>query len=376
MTEPSPMTPAATPQQLPETATALTYPCAGCGARVEFAPGTTMLRCPYCQHEQALVPAARTVTEHSFAELADKPRAAVAAHVLSCQRCGATSDSNALSTQCQFCGSPLVADADASVQIPPEAVLPFEVDRAGVRSALRTWVSSRRFAPTSFRKVSEAESLTGTYIPHWTYDADTASDYTGERGEHYWVTETYTTTVNGESQTQTRQVQHTRWYSARGTVSRSFDDVIVRATTHVDDKHQDKLEPWPLEHAVGYQPEYLAGYAALRYDVEPEAGYQTAKERMAPVIQTDCRQAIGGDEQRVHQVSTRYANVTYKLMLLPVWIVCYIFAGRTWQVLVNGRTAEVIGQRPYSKGKIAAAVLAALIVIVAIITLIATHRSH
>jgi DNA-directed RNA polymerase subunit RPC12/RpoP len=354
---------------------ALTFPCAGCGAKVEFAPGTTVLRCPYCQHEQPLIPAARQVQEHSFAELAAKPRSTVAAHVLKCQRCGATSESDALASTCQFCGSPLVADDHASAQIPPEAVLPFEVDRAGVRTALREWVSSRWFAPNAFKKVSDAESLVGTYIPHWTYDSDTTSDYVGERGEYYWETETYTTTVDGKTQTQTREVRRTRWYPASGTVARSFDDVLVRATAHVSGEHQDKLEPWPLTQAVAYQPQYLAGYSALRYDVEPEAGLESAKAEMQPTIVRDCGDDIGGDEQRVHGVNTRYANITYKLMLLPVWVVCYLFAGRTWQVLVNGRSAEVIGQRPYSKVKIAVAVLAAMIVIAAVITIIVLAKS-
>jgi DNA-directed RNA polymerase subunit RPC12/RpoP len=363
-------------EQVPAPSSALTFPCAGCGAKVEFAPGTTVLRCPYCQHEQPLIPAARQVQEHPFAELAAKPRTAVAAHVLSCRRCGATSDSDALASTCQFCGSPLVADEHASAQIPPEGVLPFAVDRAGVRTALREWVSSRWFAPKAFKKVSDAESLVGTYIPHWTFDTDTTSDYLGERGEHYWVTETYTTTdANGHSQTQTRQVQKTRWYPASGTVARSFDDVMIRATAHVAGEHQDKLEPWPLEHAVAYQPEYLSGYSALRYDVEPEAGLEMAKAAMQPTIRRDCMSDIGGDEQRVHGVNTRYSNITYKLMLLPVWVVCYLFAGRTWQVLVNGRSAEVIGQRPYSKVKIAGVVLAALIVIAAVVAIIVQARS-
>jgi DNA-directed RNA polymerase subunit RPC12/RpoP len=361
------------PPPLPDT---LSFACPGCGARVEYAPGTTMLRCPYCGRVQELGPETRTVREHAFADLATKPRGAVAAHVLTCRKCGATSDSDALATTCQFCGSPLVADVDASPQIPPEAVLPFKVDRTGVRAALGTWVASRRFAPRRFRKVADAESLVGTYLPHWTFDADTTSDYVGQRGEHYYVTETYTVTVDGRPETRTRQVQHTRWYTASGTVQRAFDDVVVRATAHVADDRQDKLEPWPLAEAVPYRPEYLAGYSALRYDVEPQAGLLTAKDQMAPIIERDCRGDIGGDEQRVQHVSTTYANVMYKLMLLPVWVVCYLFAGRTWQILVNARTGEVIGQRPYSKWKIAGAVAAAVIAIAAIVVLLVTrHRS-
>ena len=360
-------------------ASAHAYPCSACGARVEYAPGSSVLRCPYCGNEQQLAPAARSVREHDFQEfttLPRKPLGSVGAYLYSCGKCGAKTESDALSEQCQFCAAPLVAQTDGGELVAPEAVLPFEVDKAGVRSALRTWIASRWFAPSSLKKVSDAESLRGTYLPHWTFDSRTISDYTGERGEYYWVTETYTETVNGQSQTRTRQVRKTRWHRASGTVNRDFDDVLVAATHHVNDKHLDQLTPWPLEHAVAYQPDYLAGYQTLRYDVEPEQGLGTAKSRMAPIIDGDCRRDIGGDEQRVHSVDTRYFDVMFKLMLLPVWIVCYLYAGRAFQVLVNARTGEVIGERPYSPLKIAAAVLVAIVAVAAIVLLFAAghHR--
>jgi DNA-directed RNA polymerase subunit RPC12/RpoP len=352
------------------------YKCAGCGARVEYAPGTTSLRCPYCRLEQPMIPAARTeIREHPIAELAVKPRAAVGHHVFTCRSCGATSESDDLATRCPFCASPLVADSEAVAQIAPEAVLPFGVDRAGVRGALRKWVASRAFAPNGFRTVAEAESLAGTYMPHWTYDASTRSDYTGERGDAYYRTETYTTTVDGESRTETRQVREIRWHHVSGSVDRAFDDVMVRGTDRVAHQKQDKLEPWPLDRAVAYRPEFLAGYTALRYDVEPTDGLESAKAVMADVIRQDCRHDIGGDEQRVHQVSTQYADLTYKLMLLPVWLVCYVYAGKTWQVVVNGCTGEVIGDRPYSRWKIAA-VLAALAAVAAVVWIVLAYRHN
>jgi DNA-directed RNA polymerase subunit RPC12/RpoP len=356
----------------PGTVSPSSYPCNGCGARVEYAPGTNALRCPYCGHEQQVVATGREVREHAYAELAGlsrKPVGSVGAHVFRCQKCGAQTESNALSDRCQFCGAALVADPSLGDLIAPEAVLPFQLDRNGVRTALRRWASSRWFAPSTLKKVTEAESVKGTYLPHWTYDSRTASQYTGQRGEHYWVTETYTETVDGQQQTRTRQVQRTRWYPASGQVRRDFDDVLVAATQHVSGKQLDGLAPWPLEQAVPYQPDYLAGYQTLRYDVEPETGLDTAKGRMAPVIAEDCRRDIGGDEQQVHSVDTSYLDITFKLMLLPVWIACYLHAGRTYQVLVNGRTGEVLGQRPYSVGKIIAAVLAAIAAVAVIIVL-------
>jgi hypothetical protein len=96
---------------------------------------------------------------------------------------------------------------------------------------------------------------------------------------------------------------------------------------------------------------------------------------MAEVIEDDCRHDIGGDEQRVDSVDTEYRDVMFKLMLLPVWIACYLHAGKTYNILVNGRTGEVAGERPYSVAKIVAAVLAALIVIAAIVTLILINKN-
>jgi predicted RNA-binding Zn-ribbon protein involved in translation (DUF1610 family) len=350
------------------------YPCANCGANVEFAPGTTVLKCPYCGAETPLMPTGARVREHAYAEfagLARKPVATLAPYTFTCRGCGAVTQSDKISDRCQFCSAPLVADATSGEMVAPEAVVPFGLDRAALRETLRKWASSRWFAPNSLKKVTEAESSHSTYLPHWTYDTRTTSRYSGARGEHYWETETYT--ENGE--TKTRQVQRTRWYAASGVVARDFDDVLVTGTTRVSVKHLDELEPWPLLESQPYRPEFLAGHETLRYDVEPEAGLETAKSRMAPIIEGDCRGDIGGDEQRVDSVDTDYRDIAFKLMLLPVWIACYLHAGKTYNILVNGRTGEVAGERPYSVPKIVAATVTALLVIAAIVVLLSLNRS-
>lgn len=359
----------------PNMVAAHTYPCGGCGARVQFAPGTSVLRCPYCGFQQQITAGDRQVREHVIAELGTLPRKPVGslgAYVLACQRCAATTQTNELAGVCQFCGAPLLVDPNATGQIVPEAVLPFRLDHNGVREALRKWTSSRWFAPSQLKKVTSTESSRGTYLPHWTYDSQTVSQYSGSRGVHYYETESYT---DSDGNRQTRQVRRTRWYHASGTVGRAFDDVLVPATVIVPPQKLDTLAPWPLHEAAPYQTQYLAGYSALRYDIEPETGLEEAKSRMAKVIADDCRRDIGGDEQRVDQISTSHNDVMFKLMLLPVWIACYVYAGKNWQVLINGCTGEVLGERPYSKGKIAMAVISALVVVAVVVWLIMS-RNH
>jgi uncharacterized CHY-type Zn-finger protein len=342
-----------------------TFPCVQCGARLEYAPGTRAMRCPYCDFEQPVEHVHDEIDEHDYVAWHTspiKPTARLGSHLLSCPRCAAQVQSDDLSTLCQFCGSPIVADVNPSEQIAPEGVVPFSVDRRGAQDAVRAWVGSRWFAPSRLKKVAATESLKGTYLPHWTFDASTATNYSGMRGEHYFETEQYTTMVDGRPQTRTRTVTRTRWWPASGSVARRFDDVVVVASSRLAPDQIAALAPWQLEGATPLQPEYLAGYQTLRYDVEPDQGLEAAKQQMRTVILEDCRDDIGGDEQQVHSMDTRYGDLMFKLMLLPVWVAAYLYGGKSYQVFVNAYTGQVIGERPYSIPKIVAAVIAGLIV--------------
>ena len=351
------------------------FPCQNCGSTMAWDPAARVMACGHCGNRQAVTPVGAAVREHAFAELARLPAKPVAklGTAFICPNCGARTESDLLSANCQFCATPLVADPAAIERAAPEAVVPFGISKQQASNALKKWTSSRWFAPSSLKKVSSAETFTGSYLPFWTYDSNTVSDYAGERGEHYYVTETYTEEVNGQQVTQTRQVQKTRWHPAQGRVSRFFDDVLVPGTTKVETELLGKLEPWELQTAAPFQQNYLAGFQTVRYDIEPEQGLESAKAQMAPVIENDCRADIGGDEQRVRTVNTAYHDLTYKLMFLPVWFLSYRHAGELFQVMINAHTGEVVGHRPYSAIKITLTVLAVLIVIVGIVVAIGLH---
>ncbi len=166
--------------------------------------------------------------------------------------------------------------------------------------------------------------------------------------------------------TRTRQVRHTRWSPASGTVSRWFDDLLIPATKSLPPARLAALGPWDLAELTRYEPAYLSGYKAQRYQVDLAGGFELAKQAAAPVIESDARRDIGGDEQRVTRVSTRYSAVTFKHLLLPVYVGAYRFRDRVFQVVVNGRTAEVQGERPYSFWKIFFFVLALVLLAVAL----------
>src|SRR5262249_38053430 len=138
---------------------------------------------------------------------------------------------NVTSQACPFCGTPIVAQGMSRKQIRPRSLLPFEITQQQARDLFSRWLSGLWFAPGDLKKFAAVDGrLNGFYIPFWTYDADARTSYTGERGDDYWTTETYWTTVNGKRTMQTRQVRRTRWRSVSGVVDDDFDDVLVPAS--------------------------------------------------------------------------------------------------------------------------------------------------
>ncbi|HST82109.1 MAG TPA: hypothetical protein VLL08_10285 [Kineosporiaceae bacterium] len=337
------------------------FPCAACGARLEFAAGTTALQCPYCGHQQQVVTEAeRVVREHSFNDWlysADKPTGHVGTYAVHCSGCGARTETDKLSDACPFCGAAIVLEPNAEAMITPEAVLPFGIQKDAALNSMREWIGSRWFAPNSLKALAAHEDIQGTYLPHWTFDSDTTTRYEGQRGDYYYTTESYT---DADGERQEREVRHTRWRSTSGTVQRTFDDVLVPAVTSLPDDKLNELEPWDLPEVKPYQPEYLAGYQTLRYEVEPPEGFERFKTSVNSTIERDCLDDIGGDEQRLHGTEINWDALTFKLLLLPAWLAAYRYNDRAWRVMINARTGEVIGERPYSPWKIAAAVIAIL----------------
>jgi hypothetical protein len=288
---------------------------------------------------------------------------------VTCAGCGSTVQFQPpeVAGVCPFCAAAMVAQPkSADPEIAPNGLLPFGLEKRAATVSIQSWLASRWFAPNALKNVAKPDGIHGVYVPFWTYDAQTRSAYTGERGDYYYETE-YVTVQNarGEAVRQQQQVRRTRWSGVSGQVENAFDDVLVPASRAIDERRLRELAPWDLEAVAPYEPAYLAGFKAQRYQVELGAGFETAQAIMNSSIQHTVRGDIGGDEQQVHSVNTQWNDVTFKHVLLPVWIGAYRFQGKVFQVTVNARTGEVQGERPYSTLKIALAMLAALILIAA-----------
>ena len=355
------------------------FPCKSCGASLVFAPGTTHLKCQYCQAENdiGIDPSAGLAQpqERDFAaelRVLQGTQDTVQAMAVKCGGCGAetTFDPNQTAGKCPFCGMDIVAEGQSKRVLKPQYLLPFKVTPAQSADSYKRWLGSLWFAPSDLKTFASRGGLKGVYTPAWTYDCGTKSAYSGQRGDDYWTTQSYTTTINGKSVRQTRQVKRTRWSSASGRVSNTFDDVLVMASKSLPAETIEHLRPWDLQSLTVYRDEFLAGYVAENYQVDLGSGFEVAKGLMDPNIRSTICRDIGGDQQRINSVRTDYFDIKYKHLLLPVYLSSYRYRNKLFQFLINARTGEVAGERPYSRWKIAFAVLAGLITLGVIILLV------
>ena len=348
------------------------FPCDNCGADFRFDPRKGLLTCDHCGNTAAIdsdapkrvAPIAEL--DYRAALTADLPATEIEeTRVSTCPNCAAQVefDADIHATECPFCATPVVTDTGAHRHIKPRGVLPFGLSESEARDAMTNWLGSLWFAPSGLQDYArKGRAMQGIYVPYWTFDADTRSAYTGERGTVYYETRT----VMRDGKRQQVRVPKVRWTRARGKVARFFDDVLVLASKSLPKRFTDALEPWDLSELEPYAPEFLAGFRAEGYAVELEEGFTEARQYMDRIIARDIKFDIGGDRQRIHSVDTKLGAITFKHILLPVWLAAYKYRGKTYRFVVNGRTGRVQGERPWSKGKIALAVLVGLIVAAAI----------
>lgn len=243
--------------------------------------------------------------------------------------------------------------------------MPFVLSEEKAREAMSAWLGKLWFAPGNLQEYArKGRKMQGIYVPYWTYDSQTESDYVGQRGDAYYVSESYTTTENGKSVTKTRQVRKIRWSGRSGHISKFFDDVLILASKSLPERFTKALAPWELSALKDYSPNYMAGYKAEAYSVELKEGFTEAEGVMEREIRNLVRRDIGGDEQRINRLSTQMSDITYKHVLLPIWMAAYKYEGKTYRFVVNGQSGKVKGERPWSKVKIAMAVAAGIILVI------------
>ncbi|MCE9518312.1 MAG: zinc ribbon domain-containing protein [Verrucomicrobia bacterium] len=339
------------------------FPCPACGAEAEWNPAKQMLVCPFCgTQSQAEIKSDGTLVEENdlITALNSIPEGdrgwAAEKKTVRCQSCNAISvfDATRVAQRCDFCGSPALIEVDdIKAPIRPSSLLPFKVDQGTVRESIRQWYGSHWFAPNNLKGKALTDTLHGLYLPYWTFDAHVAAQWQAEAGYHYTVTDD-----------QGRSEQRTRWEYASGDIDHFFDDELVPASRGVSAALLEKLAPFPTtKELVPYDPGYISGWVVEQYQIDLTAAAQDARGRMDNAVKQMCISQIPGDTYRGLQVNSEYSAQTFKHVLLPVWILSYVYGARSYQVAVNGCTGKIGGNYPLSWVKILIVSVIALLII-------------
>lgn len=340
------------------------FPCKQCGARLDFDPSAGSLKCPYCGYAERVYDDISGVRERDLESFLAAPPAGrtIAGHSLEteCGGCGAVVilEDNVAADRCPFCATHLENKPRAAGEmVTPESILPFNIDFRKAKEAFEQWINDRWFAPDGLRKMANLGQLQGVYLPFWTYNSLTITQYTGRRGTERsagMYGEADELIPGGDLLGRANGRTYIEWEDVSGEVHHFFDDMLVGASRSLPYDKVAQLQPWDLENIVAFKPEYLSGFKTERYAIELAQGFAMSKMLIDPLVKQMCLYDIGGDYQILETYQTRHEKPTFKHVLLPAWIASYRYYGKIFHILVNARTGEVVGDRPWSVFKIVA----------------------
>ncbi len=350
------------------------HACPACGAQAEWNPTKQKLICPFCGTESPYS-IDRDVGQVAERDLAGGLRDSAAAekdwkeqrHSVQCQSCRAIMvyEADRVGQNCEFCGSPaLIAYQEIKSPIRPEGVLPFKVDRNRVRDDIRRWWRSKWLAPGRLAKAALVDTVKSLYIPYWTFDASVHCPWDAEAGHYYYVN------VEGrdsKGRPVVRQERRVRWEPASGVVDHTFDDELVPGTTGVDLHLLRQVEPFPTAECVPYDTAFLSGHVVEHYQVALTEATGESEAQMRAKLEQLCGSQVPGDTYRNLVIHPVFSRRTFKHLLVPIWLLVYMFGSRSFQVVVNGYTGRMAGKYPYSPWKIAFLILLAIFVLVLVI---------
>lgn len=339
--------------------------CEACGGVMDFDPATGNLKCPYCGNEKVIdrQEEKKVVEELDFSQVATASSCnwGTKTKTVICKFCGAETvyDANDMANECPYCGSNQVMEDHDKDTMAPGGVVPFCIDSKKAAELFKSWIGKKFFCPKLAKESAKPKSFKGLYIPYWTFDSETTTNYRAEFGIDRQVRD-----KDGNTTTKTD------WYPTHGIYQEFFDDTLVCGSTKQDRWMLEGLEPFQTEKAVEYKPEYIAGFVAERYSLDVKSAWEKAKEKIKTILGGRIREKIrkekNADGVRNLNLNVDYQKVTYKYLLLPVWISAFKYKDKIYQFMVNGQTGKVTGKTPISWIKVAITVVA-IIAIVALI---------
>lgn len=343
----------------------LDYKCPACGGALAFDTALQKMKCPYCDStyemselqqkdnvldtQQPEAQAQQPMQQDEFNWNTDSAQSwegeDANISVFVCNSCGGeiVGDQNTVATSCPYCGNPVVMSGRLSGALKPNYVIPFKLDKKAAKDKLKQYVSSKKFAPNTFKSENKLEEIMGIYVPFWLFDSNINASVNYEATRvRSWSDKRYNYT-------------ETSYYDIYRQGNMAFANIPVDGSTKMADELMESIEPFDFNEAVDFQTAYLAGYLADKYDVDMQASIPRANERIKTSAEDVLRNTVQGYASVIPKQSyVQLLNGVSKYALYPVWILNTSYKGEKFTFAMNGQTGKLVGDLPVDKGKLAA----------------------
>lgn len=301
------------------------FKCINCGGNVVYSPERKTMFCPFCESEKSGELSNGTSPEMTI-----------------CPNCGGeiTVEQHTSATQCPYCDSYLILNERVEGEYLPKMILPFQLGKESCKQSIREKFKKNLFAPTDFLSEVRLNSMQGIYVPYWLYDYDTHCSFQGEG-----------TKVKTWTSGDTRYTE-TSYYAVVRDMNINFEKIPVDASEAMPDSVMDLMEPYNYSQLVDFNPEYMSGFYAEKYNMPADVVENRARNRMNDNAATMLKASYTGYS------SIRPLNQDIRVMkgsscfgLLPVWTYRYTYNGTEYPFYVNGQTGKIVGEVPISAKK-------------------------
>lgn len=324
----------------------LAFHCPQCDGITGYNTEDGGLSCAYCgYHEAPLAPVLGKGAEQFEFKVETLRQAShgwgVERKEVVCQRCGAHTivAPDVLTHTCPFCGSNKVIHHRAAQDVlRPRFLIPLKITAEQCTGQVRQWLGSSWMTPGTLRQLAHLAEFVPLYLPYWTFDATSTAAWKAQVGH----TQTYTTGVGKNRRTRTRTVW--RWES--GSIKLVIDDLLVPGTSKLSQILLNQLGNFDTRDLQGYEAKFLAGMQAQAYDIGLEEAWARGREQIRTQTKQACYRQASSQKIRSFSMELDFSDESWRYVLLPVYVAVYQYQGKSYQVMVNGQTGKVGGQRP------------------------------
>jgi hypothetical protein len=236
----------------------------------------------------------------------------------------------------------LIDSEETQGLVDPHAIAVMQVNERQATEKVVAWLGKGWTVPDDLKESAQKSLLRPAYYPFWTFDGTL---------ELHWSCEVNEGT--GES---------SRWVRRSGAEYEMFDDVLVPGLKSMKFKDLNELGDFNLKDVVEFRPDYLAGWPALTYDCPLAKASLLAREQVVRKVRRELHfRVLAGQQKRdLDSGGVNWSDMTFKHVLLPVWIGRYRYRGREYRIMVNGQTGHVTGEKPKDRIKTLAIIISVI----------------